>query len=283
MADVGIFRVWDAERRAFMTQTYTAREGGGGGGAGGGLPADTVVDAATRIIANKLADADAQPAFRMMGDGKLEWGDGGGSALDTNLYHQGPGGLKTDGSLVIGAALHVTGDINAQDNVIVDQSDGGGRLIFGASADTSIWRTGVAELATEAVTLRLGAAASLGTAVRIRFGQGNEGFLFSENNKIRTEGEFEIGSHLRLLDDGSAIYIGAGADAYMARQAPSTLLAGPKFKPQSLNIQQTNGRPTDGDMLGGAEDGDIAVDVLNQRLSVRIGNQWVSTQLELLV
>src|SRR5215469_18884401 len=65
---------------------------------GSGLPADVVVAAATRIIANKLLAGDAQPAWQVMGSGQFNWGPGGATAPDTNLYRAGAGALKTDGA-----------------------------------------------------------------------------------------------------------------------------------------------------------------------------------------
>jgi hypothetical protein len=65
-----------------------------------GLPADTVVVAATRIVANFLAAGDAQPAWRVLGSGRQDWGPGGATAPDTTLYRSGAGVLTTDGRIV---------------------------------------------------------------------------------------------------------------------------------------------------------------------------------------
>lgn len=78
---------------------------------------DHVEVAATRIFASKLLAADANPAFRILGDGKHEWGAGGASAVDTNLYRSAANVLKTDDTLlaivpavnVAGAAQNVAG------------------------------------------------------------------------------------------------------------------------------------------------------------------------------
>jgi hypothetical protein len=78
---------------------------------GAAFPADTVIAAATRVISNLLTAGDAQPAFRFLGSGKQEWGPGGSTAPDTNLYRSAAGVLKTDGgvnvvgSMAVGAAL----------------------------------------------------------------------------------------------------------------------------------------------------------------------------------
>lgn len=58
------------------------------------LPADTVVAAGTRIIANKLLAGDTQPAWRVFGDGRMEWGPGGSTAPDTFLS-RAVGGMLT--------------------------------------------------------------------------------------------------------------------------------------------------------------------------------------------
>jgi|SRR5215831_5684192 len=66
------------------------------------LPQDTVIAAATRIIANRLATADANAAWQVRGDGRMDWGAGGAGAYDANLYRSAAGTLKTDGYLKSG-------------------------------------------------------------------------------------------------------------------------------------------------------------------------------------
>ena len=68
--------------------------------AGPGLPADTVVAAATRIISNKLVASDAQPAWQVLGNGQMNFGAGGATATDTNLYRASAGLLATDGIIM---------------------------------------------------------------------------------------------------------------------------------------------------------------------------------------
>ena len=53
---------------------------------GSGLPADTVVAAATRIISNKVLAGDANPTWRVLGSGRMEWGPGGSTVADIALY-----------------------------------------------------------------------------------------------------------------------------------------------------------------------------------------------------
>src|SRR5215471_4475641 len=73
------------------------------------LPQDTVIAAATRIIANRLVNTDANAAWQVRGDGRMDWGAGGGAAYDTNLYRSSVNTLKTDGDITIGSALYLAG------------------------------------------------------------------------------------------------------------------------------------------------------------------------------
>src|SRR5215831_1689912 len=70
------------------------------------LPADTIVAAATRIISNILASGDTQPAWRVLGSGRQEWGPGGTSPPDTFFYRtnlSGVIGLQTTTGLYVGS------------------------------------------------------------------------------------------------------------------------------------------------------------------------------------
>src|SRR5262245_37423322 len=58
------------------------------------LPADTVVAAATRIIANLTTAGDTQPAWRVLGSGRMEWGAGGTTAVDVFLERLAAGQLR---------------------------------------------------------------------------------------------------------------------------------------------------------------------------------------------
>lgn len=53
------------------------------------VPLDGVIVAATRILTNKLLAGDAQPAFRILGSGRHEWGPGGATAPDVYMYRAG--------------------------------------------------------------------------------------------------------------------------------------------------------------------------------------------------
>lgn len=55
---------------------------------------DEVIAAATRILASKLSSGDAQPAFRVLGDGRHEWGPGASTTPDVTLQRSAAGILQ---------------------------------------------------------------------------------------------------------------------------------------------------------------------------------------------
>ena len=95
----------------------------------GALPSDTVTPAATRMITTKLLAGDTQPAWRIMGDGKQEWGPGGTTVVDTNLYRLAANTLRTNSDLYIDRAI------------VIDYNNVGNRLYFGSAVDVSVYRS----------------------------------------------------------------------------------------------------------------------------------------------
>jgi hypothetical protein len=90
------------------------------------IPATAAVDmrteqaAANVVQANHLLAAHAQPAYRLYGDGKQEWGSGAAVVPDTNLYRDAADRLKTDDALVVGK------DISTLDGEIASTRAGTG-------------------------------------------------------------------------------------------------------------------------------------------------------------
>lgn len=131
-----------------------------------GLPADTIITAATRILANKLLSTDAQPAFRLYGDGKMEWGAGGSNVPDLSLYRYGPSslaiqaglavrhdwGIWTEGSTPAASTAfsHYAPGSDAQPRIKIG---GDGKVTWGAGGatvpDTNLYRWGANVLATD--------------------------------------------------------------------------------------------------------------------------------------
>lgn len=68
--------------------------------------------AADTIIRNRLLAADANPAYKVSGDGKTTWGAGGASAVDTVLFRSGAAALKLEGGLITTGEANVGGDLN---------------------------------------------------------------------------------------------------------------------------------------------------------------------------
>jgi hypothetical protein len=67
------------------------------------------------LAGNRLIDArkngEAQPGWTADFDGKLQWGPGGSTSPDTNLYRYTGNTLRTDGHLNVGGHVSVGGDL----------------------------------------------------------------------------------------------------------------------------------------------------------------------------
>lgn len=98
--------------------------------------------AADYILANKLLAGDAQPAFRLRGDGWMGWGAGGGAAPD--VYSQ----RIAAATLGITGHLYASGDVrsnrlSAADSILLSTAFAFPRMEFGAGGSTN---TGVMEI-----------------------------------------------------------------------------------------------------------------------------------------
>lgn len=182
---------------------------------------DSVVPSAGQLVASKLLAADANPALKVTGDGMIQWGAGGASALDTNLYRSSAANLTTNASLWLGGSIVVQGDLiyfhNTLDTVIARDGagalrtdgtfkiNGAGGLFFGASADTNLYResANVLRASTHLVAdqqvqsyrslfgqISLGTSDQSGTgAPTIRFGSAGDTNLYrSAANTLKTDG-----------------------------------------------------------------------------------------------
>lgn len=96
--------------------------------------------AGNTVFRNKLLAADSVDTFHILGTGKLEWGAGGGSALDTNLYRAAAGVLKSD------SAFQVVGHLTATAGNAYLKA---GALYFGAADDTNLYRSAASTLKTD--------------------------------------------------------------------------------------------------------------------------------------
>lgn len=123
------------------------------------LPATVVAAAAVRVLANLLLAGDAQPAWRVMGDGRQEWGVGAASAPDTNLYRPAANLLGTDYEFEarVGTAYRV--------RVGYLPSRVAGGLQFGSPIDANFYRSAAGLLGSDTDL-----EARLGSAYRVRVG-----------------------------------------------------------------------------------------------------------------
>lgn len=64
----------------------------------------TAAAAADSQLGNKVS-GDTNNRFQMDSNGKIQWGPGGATAVDTDLYRASAGVLETDGSLTVGSAI----------------------------------------------------------------------------------------------------------------------------------------------------------------------------------
>lgn len=74
--------------------------------------AQTGAAAANRALATR-GSGDTVDHFFFDFDGKIQWGAGGSSAADTNLYRSGANVLATDDTLTVAGDLTVTGNVTA--------------------------------------------------------------------------------------------------------------------------------------------------------------------------
>jgi hypothetical protein len=197
---------------------------------------DSVVVAATRIVANKLLAGDAQPAFRILGSGRQEWGAGGAAAadavlyrelagrlrtdtffraqdttiggigpsgvtgirfLDTDLYRSGANLLKTDGALTLGMDLTVA-------------NGGSGSIYFGSALDTNLYRAAAAQLRTDG-DLLIGQSAVVAygnPAGKLYFGSAVDTSLYrAASGVVKTDGYFYAGQAI-YANQGAATQVG---------------------------------------------------------------------------
>lgn len=145
------------------------------------LLTDAVTVAGTRVLATKLLTGDANQAFRIMGDGKLEWGAGGASAPDVNLYRSAANMLKTDDAFV------AAGSVSA-DGVLLT----GASSYFGArsqTADATIFASRATGQAADRFTIN--------NAGTLRWGDGTAApdVILYRNlaNSLRTDDSFYVG------------------------------------------------------------------------------------------
>lgn len=111
-----------------------------------GLFQTRVTVASNSVWKNKLLSSDTQPAFQINGDGKVQWGAGGSSAVDTTLFRASSAFIQTDGAFAALWFVATRGSTGAASGVItptgtftrVTSSDGGNISTINGGADGRI-------------------------------------------------------------------------------------------------------------------------------------------------
>lgn len=174
----------------------------------GALPSDTVTPAATRIITSKFLAGDTQPAWRIMGDGKMEWGPGGTTAPDVNLYRSGADNLKTDDTFRVGLSL------------VVDNADVGSSLYFGSAIDTRLYRSAANALSTPGTFTTGGRIYSGAASTGGIYVNGSAATQFFGSYDATNVGIYNSQWFWLFRNDG---YLSIGGDTWLYRYAASNL------------------------------------------------------------
>lgn len=149
-ADANLYRSAASE----LTTDGTLKTGGSVTSGGGGFRNSALATyafqglqgAANPLLVNYLTASDGQPSARMLGSGKMEWGAGGSTAPDTNLYRSGPNALQTDDALTVQATIHALGlDMNGNNITALgnpgNPSDGANKAYVDQRTGAVIWTT----------------------------------------------------------------------------------------------------------------------------------------------
>jgi hypothetical protein len=213
---------------------------------------DAVTVAGTRLVSTKLAVGDAQPAFRIMGNGKLEWGAGGATVPDANLERLGGSWLNTNSLFTARGAAGTDGRIGTWatgDSHLRFQIDASGKMTWGpgnAAADVQMYRffTGALRVPNEFYIKQLNVNYEDALGGGISFGSAFDTVLYRGGaNILKTDDEFQIqraeggnpGLAIRVAGDAyprfqinadGGLNWGAGAgatDAYIYRNLASSL------------------------------------------------------------
>jgi len=164
----------------------------------GAVDVDNLAAAASQIVANKLLAGDAQPAFKILGDGAHSWGPGSSTAPDTNLYRAAANTLKTDGAFT--SALDVISQINATGMTRLGGAGPGGEagIKLGNAGDTNLYRSGAQILKTDG-NFRVGQYLDVdfaGAGYQIRFGSAVDTNLYrNAAGSLKTDGWITIGTN----------------------------------------------------------------------------------------
>jgi hypothetical protein len=242
---------------------------------------DAVTAAATRVVANMLAAGDAQPAWRVLGSGQMEWGAGGATAPDVTLSRGAAGTLYLGSTAQRGALrqfggattdvlsdFRVTTDANARWSVQAD-----GRMFWGpgnAAQDVNLYRSGAATIRTDNNFTVGNFATFLNIAAVTRS-------LPADCLYIKATGDAQ--PRISLVNS-PRIDFGAGGstavDTNLYRGAADRLKTDDLFDATTLALatKVKAGTPVDADWAVAPPDGTIVADSTGNKLWVRVGGVW---------
>lgn len=188
------------------------------------------------IAGNRLIDArkdgEAEPGWSVDFDGKQQWGPGGSTGPDTNLYRSTADTLKTDDSFIVGSALTVSGNTTLSSALTVT----GNTTFNGTIAATAAAMTSVqsATNGTAGTTTSTSATDNLTSSTTV-----TQGFTVPPSGKVKVtiSGELQnSGANYTTLsfrisgsagtvahDDNNALYV-RGTDPF--RGSATTLVTG---------------------------------------------------------
>jgi len=127
------------------------------------IPATAGIDMRTEqvvgnvVLVNYRLAADSPPSYRVYGDGKTEWGAGGATVPDTNLYRTGTDTLATDDNFrSVGGTISIVVGVEANPRVRMHKdagaTDKGGLLLGpggGTVPDVNLYRDAADKLKTD--------------------------------------------------------------------------------------------------------------------------------------
>jgi hypothetical protein len=171
---------------------------------------------------------ETQPRWEAFADGRMYWGPGGTTAVDTNLYRSQANVLATDGGFLMGT-FGVVGATGSDTH-----------LYFGSAYDTNLYRAGAGSLKSDGTIegniIRSAAyfiandnAVAPTVSLGYNYNTGSQfcgiGFTSDTNlyrsaaNNLKTDGSFTAGQSV-IVDNtnaGNKLYLGGALDTYLYR------------------------------------------------------------------
>lgn len=236
----------------------------------------------TAFDANVSGDTVGRLA--VLASGAVQWSTGAATA-DTRITRNAAGELQFDTNGTGNTAalrvfstsgqrssvsIGVAGDTLARSALFGDGTLQG--LEFGTGSSTRDVRFRRNGAAGDVMLDSNGVAADLTLRLQSSAG-GRSGLAVSVAN--------DVASRTVVYGDATmaGLEFGSGAttrDVNLYRSAANYLTSDDKLRPASFRAQLKAGTPVDGDVVGGAESGDMILDTTNSRIYFRVGTTWKS-------